>query len=286
MQREKKPLRPAQEQKRQPGIEAEMTPRPKDEAEGYLPAGKFRGRVVLVTGGDSGIGKSVAIHFAKEGADVAVAYLDEHQDAERTKQVIEAQGRRCLLLPGDLGEEAHAAECVERTASELGRLDVVVLNASEQHVQTELEDITEAQLTRTFRSNIFSAIFVAKAAMKHLKEGSSIIVTTSITAFRGSEKLMDYAATKGAQVGFLRSLSQALVDRGIRVNGVAPGPVWTPLIPASFDARQVAEFGKDSPMGRPGQPDEIAPSYIFLASPENSAMTGQILHPNMGEIVA
>ena len=277
---------PPQHQERQPGIEAEMTPKPKDEAQGYKAAGKFTGWSVLITGGDSGIGKSVAIHFAKEGADVAIAYLDEHQDAERTKSLIEAAGRRCILIPGDLGQESHAKQSVERTVSEFGRLDVVILNASEQHVQHELEDITEEQLTRTFRSNIFSAFFVAKAAMKHLKEGSSIIVTTSITAFRGSGKLIDYSSTKGAQLGFIRALSQAVVDRKIRVNGVAPGPVWTPLIPASFSEKDVAEFGKDSPMGRPGEPDEIAPSFIFLASPENSAMTGQVLHPNMGEIVA
>lgn len=263
-----------------------MTPRPEDEARDYQAAGKLKGRVVLITGGDSGIGKSVAIHFAKEGADVAIAYLDEHQDAEKTKTLVEAEGRRCLLIAGDLGQESHARKTVERTAAELGRLDVVILNASEQHVQTSLEDIDEAQLTKTFRSNVFSAFFVAKAALKHLKEGSSIIVTTSITAFRGSEKLIDYSATKGAQLAFIRALSQSLIDRKIRVNGVAPGPVWTPLIPASFSEEQVADFGKDSPMGRPGQPDEIAPSYVFLASPENTAMTGQVLHPNMGEIVA
>ena len=277
---------PPQHQDRQPGIEAEMTPRPKDEARDYKAAGKFPGWAVLVTGGDSGIGKSAAIHFAKEGADVAIAYLDEHQDAERTKSLIEAEGRKCLLIAGDLGQERHAREAVEKTVKAFGRLDVVILNASEQHVQTKLEDISEEQLTKTFRSNIFSAVFVAKAAMPHLKEGASIIVTTSITAFRGSAKLIDYSATKGAQLGFIRALSQAVVDRKIRVNGVAPGPVWTPLIPASFDEEQVASFGKDSPMGRPGQPDEIAPSFIFLASPENSAMTGQVLHPNMGEIVA
>ena len=277
---------PPQHQERQPGIEAEMTPRPKDEAKGYKAAGRFTGWSVLITGGDSGIGKSTAIHFAKEGADVAIAYLDEHQDAERTKSLIEAEGRRCLLLPGDLGEESHSREVVERTAREFGRLDVVILNASEQHVQMSLEDISEAQLTKTFRSNIFSAFFVAKAALKHLKEGASIIVTTSITAFRGSEKLIDYSSTKGAQLGFIRALSQSLVEKKIRVNGVAPGPVWTPLIPASFSEEQVKEFGKNSPMGRAGEPDEIAPSFLFLASPENSAMTGQVLHPNMGEIVA
>jgi NAD(P)-dependent dehydrogenase (short-subunit alcohol dehydrogenase family) len=277
---------PPQHQEKQPGIEAEMTPRPEDEARNYRASDKLRDKVALITGGDSGIGKSVAIHYAKEGADVAIAYLDEHEDAERVKKLVEAEGRRCVLIPGDLGAEAHSKEVVERTVRELGRLDIVVLNASEQHVQMKLEDITEEQLTKTFRTNIFSAFFVAKAAMKHLKEGSSIIVTTSITAFRGSEKLVDYSATKGAQLAFIRALSQQVVDRKIRVNGVAPGPVWTPLIPASFSEEQVAEFGKDSPMGRAGQPDEIAPSFVFLAEPTNTAMTGQVLHPNMGEIVA
>ncbi len=277
---------PPQHQERQPGIEAEMTPRPEDEARNYKAAGKLAGMTALITGGDSGIGKSVAIHYAKEGADVAIAYLEEHQDAERTRKLVEAEGRRCILIPGDLGEERHCRNVVDQTVRELGRLDIVVLNASEQHVQKNLEDITEEQLVRTFRSNIFSAFFVAKAAMPHLKEGSSIIVTTSITAFRGSGKLIDYSSTKGAQLGFIRALSQAVVDRKIRVNGVAPGPVWTPLIPASFSEEQVKEFGKDSPMGRAGQPDEIAPSFVFLAEPTNTAMTGQVLHPNMGEIVA
>ena len=280
------PAFPPQHQDRQPGIEAEMTPRPKDEARDYKAAGKLQGKAALVTGGDSGIGKSVAIHFAKEGADVAIAYLDEHQDAERTKALVEAEGRRCVLIPGDLGEEAHARAAVQRTVAELGRLDVVVLNAAEQHVQTKLEDITEAQLTRTFRSNIFHAFFVAKAALPHMKEGSAIVVTTSITAFRGSAGLIDYSSTKGAQLGFIRALSQALLERKIRVNGVAPGPVWTPLIPASFDEEKVKSFGKDSPMGRAAQPDEIAPSFVLLASDDGSAMTGQVLHPNMGEIVA
>ena len=277
---------PPQHQDKQPGVEGEMTPRPRDEANGYKGSGRFAGWSVLITGGDSGIGKSTAIHFAKEGADIAIAYLDEHQDAERTKSLIEAEGRRCLLIAGDLGAEGHSREAVERTVAEFGRLDVVILNASEQHVQMNLADISEAQLTKTFRSNIFSAFFVAKAALKHLKEGASIIVTTSITAFRGSEKLIDYSSTKGAQLGFIRALSQSLIERKIRVNGVAPGPVWTPLIPASFSEEQVAEFGKNSPMGRAGQPDEIAPSFLFLAAPENTAMTGQVLHPNMGEIVA
>jgi NAD(P)-dependent dehydrogenase (short-subunit alcohol dehydrogenase family) len=277
---------PPQHQEKQPGIEAEMTPRPEDEARNYKAAGKLAGKVALITGGDSGIGKSVAIHYAKEGADVSIAYLDEDRDAERVKTLVEAEGRRCILIRGDLGSEAHSREAVERTVRELGRLDIVVLNASEQHVQKKLEDITEEQLTRTFRSNIFSAFFVAKAAMKHLKEGASIIVTTSITAFRGSADLMDYSSTKGAQLGFIRALSQAVVDRKIRVNGVAPGPVWTPLIPASFNEEKVKEFGTNTPMGRAAQPDEIAPCFVFLAEPTNTAMTGQVLHPNMGEIVA
>ncbi len=274
---------PPQHQEKQPGIEAEMTPRPEDEARNYKAAGKLQGKVALITGGDSGIGKSVAIHYAKEGADIAVAYLDEHQDAERVKKLVEAEGRRCVLIAGDLGSEAHSREAVERTVRELGRLDIVVLNASEQHVQKTLEDITEEQLTRTFRSNIFSAFFVAKAAMKHLKEGSSIIVTTSITAFRGSGKLIDYSSTKGAIVAFTGSLSQPLAERGIRVNSVAPGPIWTPLIHSTFPAEKVASFGANTPMKRPGQPNEVAPCFLFLACDDSSYITGSFLHPNGGD---
>jgi NAD(P)-dependent dehydrogenase (short-subunit alcohol dehydrogenase family) len=276
---------PAQSQARQPGIEAEMTPRPRAEDPAQRGSGKLDGKVALISGGDSGIGRAVAIAFAKEGADVAVLYLDEHQDGEETRRLVEEKGRRCLLIAGDVGDEEFCRQAVERTARELGRLDVLVNNAAEQHEQQRLEDITREQLERTFRTNIFAYFFLAKAALPHLGEGSAIINTTSVTAYRGSAHLMDYASTKGAIVAFTRSLAENLAERKIRVNGVAPGPIWTPLIPASFPPDQVESFGKDVPLGRPGQPEEVAPSYVFLASDDASYMTGQVLHPNGGEII-
>jgi NAD(P)-dependent dehydrogenase (short-subunit alcohol dehydrogenase family) len=269
---EQKETLPPQKQDRQPGIEAEMTPKPKAEDPSYRGSGKLDGKVALITGGDSGIGRAAAIAFATEGADVAVLYLDEHQDAEETKRKIEGKGRRCLTIAGDVGDEGFCKEAVERTVRELGRLDVVVNNAAEQ-------------LERTFRTNIFSYFYIAKAALPHLKEGSAIINTTSVTAYRGSSHLIDYASTKGAIVAFTRSLSTNLAERKIRVNGVAPGPIWTPLIPASFDEEKVKTFGADVPLGRPGQPEEVAPCYVFLASDDSSYMTGQVLHPNGGEVV-
>jgi NAD(P)-dependent dehydrogenase (short-subunit alcohol dehydrogenase family) len=241
--------------------------------------------VALITGGDSGIGRSVAIFYAREGADVAVVYLNEHQDAEETKRQVEEEGRRCLLVAGDIGGEDFCREAVELAVSELGRLDVLVNNAAEQHPQEGIEKISAEQLERTFRTNIFSFFYMTKAALKHLKGGGVIINTTSVTAYRGSPKLLDYSATKGAIVAFTRSLSQSLVDRGIRVNGVAPGPIWTPLIPSTFDEEKVATFGSDTPMMRPGQPEEVAPCYVFLAADDSSYMTGQILHPNGGEVI-
>ena len=276
---------PAQHQDRQPGHEADMEPQPQETAPGYRGSGKLDGKVAIVTGGDSGIGRSVAILFAREGADVAVVYLDEHDDAETTQRLVEAEGRRCLLLPGDVGQKAFCEEAAERTVSELGRLDVLVNNAAVQFVQQELGDITEEQLERTFRTNIFGYFFMAQAALPHLGEGSAIVNTTSITAFEGNPVLLDYASTKGAILAFTRSLAQNLADKGIRVNAVAPGPIWTPLIPASFPAEKVAEFGQDTPMGRAGQPEEVAPSFVFLASADASYMTGQTLHPNGGEVV-
>ncbi|MFB3818294.1 MAG: SDR family oxidoreductase [Candidatus Methylomirabilales bacterium] len=278
-------LQPPQQQGRQPGLEAEMRPRPRSEDPTQPAGGKLRGKAALITGGDSGIGRAVAIAFAREGADVAVAYLNEHRDAEETARRIRELGRRCLRLAGDAGAEAFCREAVARTVRELGRLDILVNNAAEQHVQERLEDITAEQLERTFRTNIFSYFFMAKAALPHLPDGGAIINTTSVTAYRGNPKLMDYSATKGAIVAFTRSLAKNLVQRKIRVNGVAPGPVWTPLIPASFSEEHVSEFGGHVPMQRPGQPEEIAPSYVFLASDDASYMTGQILHPNGGEVV-
>jgi NAD(P)-dependent dehydrogenase (short-subunit alcohol dehydrogenase family) len=276
---------PPQKQERQPGIEAEMTPRPRAEDAGYRGSGKLRDKVGIITGGDSGIGRAVAIAFAKEGADVAVLYLDEHQDAEETRRLVEEHGRRCHLIAGDVGDEDFCRRAVEEAVRELGRLDVLVNNAAEQHEQENLEDISREQLERTFRTNIFGYFFMTKAALSHLGEGAAIINTTSVTAYRGSGHLIDYASTKGAIVAFTRSLAQNLAPRKIRVNGVAPGPIWTPLIPASFDEGKVASFGADVPLGRPGQPEEVAPCFVFLASDDGSYMTGQVLHPNGGEII-
>jgi NAD(P)-dependent dehydrogenase (short-subunit alcohol dehydrogenase family) len=275
---------PPQHQERQPGVESEMTPRP-DAAPDTAGAGKLRDKVALVTGGDSGIGRAVAYAFAREGADVAIAYLDEHGDAEETRRGVEAEGRRCVTIAGDVGDEAFCREAVERTVAELGRLHVLVNNAAEQHPQDSITDITEDQLVRTFRTNIFGMFFLTKAALPHLGEGSAIINTTSVTAYQGSPQLLDYSATKGAIVAFTRSLSQALVEKGIRVNGVAPGPIWTPLIPATFPPEQVESFGGQVPMGRAGQPEEVAPSYVFLASDDSSYIAGQVLHPNGGTVV-
>jgi NAD(P)-dependent dehydrogenase (short-subunit alcohol dehydrogenase family) len=262
-----------------------MRPRPRAEDASQPAAGRLRGKVALITGGDSGIGRAVAIAFAREGADVAFVYLNEHGDAEETERRVAAHGRRSLRLAGDVGDEDFCRAAVERTVRELGRLDILVNNAAEQHVQERLEDITAAQLERTFRTNIFSYFFLTKAALPYLPEGSAVINTTSVTAYRGNPKLIDYSATKGAIVAFTRSLAKNLVQRKIRVNGVAPGPVWTPLIPASFSEDHVASFGGQVPMQRPGQPEEIAPSYVFLASDDASYMSGQILHPNGGEVI-
>src|SRR5256885_397353 len=284
MPRKKKVL-PPQHQKRQPGREHKMKPHPKAEEEKHRGSGKLQNKVALITGGDSGIGRAVAIAFAKEGADIAVVYLEEKKDAEETKRLVEEHGRKCLLIAGDIGEEKFCRKAVEQTLDELGKIDILVNNAAEQHPQDSIEKITEKQLEQTFRTNIFSMFFLTKAAMKHVKKGAAIINTTSVTAYKGSPQLLDYSSTKGAIVAFTRSLSQALADKGIRVNGVAPGPVWTPLIPSTFPKEDVATFGSDVPLGRPGQPEEIAPSFVFLASDDSSYMTGQILHPNGGTIV-
>ncbi|HSV28057.1 MAG TPA: SDR family oxidoreductase, partial [Candidatus Omnitrophota bacterium] len=230
-------------------------------------------------------GRAVAIGFAKEGADVAVCYLNEHDDAKETKRLVEAAGRRCLLIAGDVGDEGFCRKVVDDTVGEFGRLDVVVNNAAEQHPQQSLTDITADQLEKTFRTNIFSMFFLTKAALPHLKPGASIVNTTSITAYKGNPGLLDYSATKGAIVAFTRSLAMNLSDKGIRVNGVAPGPIWTPLIPSTFSEEHVESFGTNQPMGRVGQPDEVAPSFIFLASADASYISGQVLHPNGGEVV-
>jgi NAD(P)-dependent dehydrogenase (short-subunit alcohol dehydrogenase family) len=284
MPKEKK-LQPGQHQRRQPGREHKMKPRPQAGDEKHRGSGKLQDKVAIITGGDSGIGRAVAIAFAKEGAHISVVYLEEQKDANETKRLVEEQGRECLLIKGDIGQEEFCRKAVAQTVEELGALDVVVNNAAEQHPQDSIEKITEKQLERTFRTNIFSFFFMVKAAIKHLKKGTVIINTTSVTAYKGSAHLLDYSSTKGAITSFTRSLSQALADKCIRVNGVAPGPVWTPLIPSTFPAKEVETFGSDVALGRAGQPEEIAPSYVFLASDDSSYMTGQILHPNGGTIV-
>jgi NAD(P)-dependent dehydrogenase (short-subunit alcohol dehydrogenase family) len=248
-------------------------------------SGKLAGKVALVTGGDSGIGRAVAVHFAREGADLAIVYLDEHEDARDTQSLVEAEGRRCLLISGDVGDADFCQHAVRSTATQLGRLDVLVNNAGEQHPRERPEQISLEQLRRTFNTNFFAYFSFVQAALQYLGEGGAIINTASVTAYRGSGHLLDYSASKGAIVAFTRSLAKALAERGIRVNGVAPGPIWTPLIPASFSAEHVASFGGDTPMGRAGQPAEVAPCYVLLASEDGSYMTGQILHPNGGDFV-
>ena len=276
---------PPQTQDQQPGIESEMNPRPVAEDPTYQGSGKLKGKVALITGGDSGIGRAVAIYFAKEGADVAISYLNEHDDAKETQRQVEQEGRRCLLIDGDVSSEQHCQSVVQRTVQELGRLDTLVNNAAVQYPQESILDITEEQLDKTFRTNIYAYFFMTKAALPHLKKGSTIINTTSVTAYKGSPQLLDYSSTKGAIVAFTRSLSQALIEQGIRVNAVAPGPIWTPLIPATFDAERTSKHGANAPMKRAGQPEEVAPSYVFLASDDSSYMAGQVLHVNGGEVV-
>ncbi len=280
-----KPQRPAQKQENQPGIESKMNPKPQEERGSYQGSGKLEGKVAIVTGSDSGIGRSIAIYFAKEGADIAIVYLDEHEDAKKTKQLVEAEGQKAILIAGDVGKEEFCQSVVRKTIETFNRLDVLVNNAGEQHPEPDLEKISKEQLQHTFETNIFSMFYLTKAALPHLQKGSAIVNTTSVTAYRGSPHLLDYSSTKGAIVAFTRSLALNLAKKGIRVNGVAPGPIWTPLIPSTFSPEHVEKFGSDTPLGRAGQPDEVAPSYVFLASDDSSYMTGQVLHPNGGEII-
>jgi len=271
-------------QNKQPGDEHKMLSKPE-----VLPRTKgserLVGKVAYITGGDSGIGRAVAIAFAREGANVAIVYLDEDKDAQDTKSLVESEGTKCLLLAGDIGSEEFCIKSIEQTVAEFGKLDIVVNNAAEQHEKQSISEIDSGQLEDTFKTNIFAMFHVVKAALKHLKPGASIVNTTSVTAYKGKAHLLDYSCTKGAIVAFTRSLSAQLIEKGIRVNAVAPGPIWTPLIPATFDEEHVKQFGQNVPMKRPGQPNEVAPCYVFLVSSDASYMTGQVLHPNGGEIV-
>lgn len=276
---------PAQHQNLQPGHEDLMNPQPTFDDASYTGSGKLKNKVAIITGGDSGIGRAVAVFFAKEGANVVISYLDEEKDAEETKKYVEKQGQQCLLIPGDIGDEKVCQDIVAKTVDTFGSLDILVNNAAEQHPQKGIEDITSEQLERTFRTNIFSFFYLTKAALPHLKKGSAIVNTSSVTAYAGNEQLLDYSATKGAITTFTRSLALSLAGKGIRVNGVAPGPIWTPLIPSTFPADQVATFGANTPMKRPGQPEELAPAYVFLASDDSSYMSGQMIHVNGGKIV-
>jgi len=275
---------PRQHQDHQPGRESEMRPEP-DFHPKYPGVGKLKDKVAIITGGDSGIGRAVAVAMAREGALIAILYLEEQDDAEKTKQLVEEEGSQALLFKGDVGDEMFCWESVERTFEEFGRIDILVNNAAEQHETQDPAELSSEQLEKTFRTNVFSQFHMTRACLQYMQAGASIINTTSITAYRGHKTLIDYAATKGAIVAFTRSLSEALVEKGIRVNGVAPGPIWTPLIPSSFDAKKTAEHGQSAPMERAGQPNEVAPCYVFLASEDASYMSGQVLHPNGGNVV-
>jgi len=284
LKRHTKGGQPPQEQSHQPGRETKMVPRPDFEPR-YPGSSRLEGKTALITGGDSGIGRAVSVLFAREGANIAIVYLEEDEDARKTKSLIEDEGQECLLIKGDIGSAKFCVDAVKRTVKQFGGLDVLVNNAAEQHEDEEVEKISEKQLDRTFRTNLYGYFFMTQAALPHLKKGSTIVNTASITAYRGHPSLVDYASTKGAVVTFTRSLASQLADKGIRVNGVAPGPIWTPLIPASFDADTVTKFGTDVPLGRAGQPNEVAPCHLFLACEDSSYMTGQMLHPNGGEAV-
>lgn len=283
MDMEKKPDSFPNQTQNQPGEEHKMIPEPEVIRKDYKGSDKLQGKIALITGGDSGIGRSAAVHFAREGADVAIVYFDEDKDARETKAMIEQEGRKCLIIGGDLKEEDFCKEIVQKTVKEFGGLNILVNNAAIQFPKAEFKDITGQQVRETFATNIIPFFYVTREALKHLKKGDCIINTTSVTAYRGSEHLIDYSSTKGAIVTFTRSASAMLAEKGIRVNGVAPGPIWTPLIPSTFD--DVTEFGQDVPMKRAGQPSEVGPAYVFLASDDASYITGQIIHVNGGEVV-
>lgn len=275
---------PPQKQDHQPGTESEMTPEPEFQPV-FAGSDRLKGKVALITGGDSGIGRATAVLFAREGAKVAILYKDEHADADMTLDLIEAEGSEAMKIALDIGDKAAVTSAVNDVRARFGRINILVNNAAEQHVQNEVEDISEEQLVRTFRTNIFGQFFAVQAVLGQMERDDTIISITSVTAFRGQKQLTDYASTKGAILAFTRTLSAKLAERGIRVNAVAPGPIWTPLIPASFPADKVGSFGQDTPLGRPGQPNEVAPSILFLACKDSSYITGQTLHPNGGELV-
>jgi NAD(P)-dependent dehydrogenase (short-subunit alcohol dehydrogenase family) len=275
-------MEPMVQQDQEPGHESQLEPKPDWEPR-YPGSGRLNGKVALITGADSGIGRAVAALFAREGADIAILYLCEHDDAQKTKQIVEQEGRKAIAIAGDLGDKNFCEQAVRQTVDQLGGLDIVVNNAGEQHWAKDITDIDEHQLRRTFQTNIFGMFFITQAARPHLKKGSAIINTTSETTYEGSQLLLDYSSTKGAIVGFTRSLAKNLVKDAIRVNAVAPGPIWTPLNPSGGQPKEkIPEFGKDTPMGRPGQPNEVAPSFLFLACEDSSYMTGQVLHPDGG----
>ncbi|MFL0248229.1 SDR family oxidoreductase [Candidatus Clostridium stratigraminis] len=274
-----------QTQDKQPGIEAVMNPRPIFEDTDYKGSNKLLNKVAVITGGDSGIGKAVAVNYALEGADIAIIYLEEHNDAAETKKIIEGKGRKCITIPCDIGEEKSCFTVIKKIIDTFGKIDVLVNNAAEQHAQNSIEDITKEQLEKTFKTNIFSMFNMVKACLPHMKEGSVIINTSSVTAYKGDKNLIDYSSTKGAVATFTRSLAISLAARKIRVNAVAPGPIWTPLIPSSFNAEEVGKFGSNTNMGRPGQPVEVAPAYVFLASDASTFITGETIHVNGGEII-
>ena len=267
-----------------PGHESQLEPKPDWEPR-YPGSGRLKDKVALITGADSGIGRAVAALFAREGADIAILYLCEHDDAQKTKEIVEKEGRKAIVIAGDVGDKDFCGRAVKQTVSELGGLDVLVNNAGEQHPDENIGDITDEQLRRTFQTNVFGMFYLTQAAEPHLKTGSAVINCTSVTMYKGSPQLLDYSSTKGAITAFTRSYAKNAIKKGIRVNGVAPGPIWTPLIPASFDAEKVAEFGATQPLGRPGQPNEVAPSFLFLACEDSRYMSGQVLHPNGGTVV-
>lgn len=279
------PVRDAEQLGTQPGKQFQMRAQPETINPRHKGSGKLQDKVAIITGGDSGIGRAVAVAFAKEGADVVISYLNEHKDAGETVRLVEKFSRKALPVPGDIGDESFAKAMVNKAVSQFGKLDILINNAGEQHPQDKPEDITAKQLERTFRTNIFAMFYLSQATLPHMEEGSAIVNTASVTAYKGHPILLDYSATKGAIVSFTRSLSQMVADRGIRVNAVAPGPIWTPLIPSTFEPKQVKEFGKDTPLGRPGQPDEVAMAYVFLASNDSSYITGQTIHVNGGAFI-